>query len=186
MPNDPFRVVQAGLIEDNRSVWLSDGPLGAPPPPGRGRGGILAVIPSLPASVAADYTPSGRERMPTGTAVYYRMVEFMPETVYEARPELAPKDADGKIVDVRHRHFGMHATATVDIITIVSGEVWSYQDDEAEGKLLKQGDTIILRGSLHSWHNTGTDSCVAACVNVYADGGLAAPGGFLPRAEFQR
>ena len=186
MPNEPFRVVHAGLVKDNRSVWLSDAPFGAPPAPGRGRGAIISVIPSLPAHVATDYTPVGTERMPTGNAVYYRMVEFMPHAVYREHPELVPTDADGKPVDVTHRHSGMHATATIDIITIVSGEVWSYQDDESEGQLLKQGETIILHGSLHSWHNTGSVPCVAACVNVYAEGGIAEPGGVLPRADFKR
>lgn len=183
MHNESFRVVQAGLTEGNRSIWLSDGPLESRSGPGRG--GMVLVIPELPADLTHGYSPSGTERMPTGSAVYYRLVEFMPRSMYEEHPELIPTGGNGKPVDVTHRNFGMHATSTIDIITIMAGEVWSYQDDEPGGKLLKQGDTIILRGGLHSWHNTGTEPCVAARVNVYAEGGMAEPGGFAPRATLK-
>lgn len=185
MAREPLRVVEAALVDGQRSVWVGDGPAGPPPGPGQGRGAILRVIPTLPADLTAEYLPSGTERMPTNGAVYFRMVEFMPHSNYAEHPELVPVGPNGKPVDVTHRHFGMHATNTIDIITIVSGEVWSYQDDEAEGKLLKPGDTIILRGSLHSWHNTGSEPCVAACVNVAALGGLAGPEGFTPRAAIK-
>ncbi len=42
---------------------------------------------------------------------------------------------------------GMHQSNTVDLMVIISGELWGYQSDADEGVLLKQGDTFIQRGT---------------------------------------
>lgn len=49
---------------------------------------------------------------------------------------------------------GFHQTETVETITMISGEVYTIM--ETEEKLLKQGDTIVQRGTNHSWANRGS------------------------------
>ena len=183
MANTNLRLIMTGLDAQDRSVWVSDGPAQTADG-GIGRPGVIYQIPTVPGNVRSDYSPKSIVGFPGAGGVYYRIVEFPPESVYSDHPELLPKGSDGKPLDVTDRNYGMHATNTIDILTVISGEVWSFQDDEPEGKLLKQGDTIILRGSMHSWHNKGDKPCVMSCVNVNATGGIAismGPSGVLPR-----
>jgi mannose-6-phosphate isomerase-like protein (cupin superfamily) len=64
------------------------------------------------------------------------------------------------------RHPGMHKTPTVDLIYIVSGEVYAVLD-EGE-KLLKAGDLLVQRGTSHAWDNRATETCYMLAVLVSA------------------
>ena len=46
---------------------------------------------------------------------------------------------------------GLHRTDTIDVITVVSGELYSMLDTGET--LLKAGDTLIQRGTTHAWSN---------------------------------
>lgn len=46
----------------------------------------------------------------------------------------------------------MHRTRTVDIIVVLEGEILLELDD-GEQRHLKQGDTIVQRGTIHKWTN---------------------------------
>jgi uncharacterized cupin superfamily protein len=48
---------------------------------------------------------------------------------------------------------GMHIHETVDIVTVVAGE--PYAVFEERETLLRPGDTIVVRGSMHTWSNRG-------------------------------
>ncbi|KRB49098.1 hypothetical protein ASE04_18090 [Rhizobium sp. Root708] len=54
----------------------------------------------------------------------------------------------------------MHATNTLDIIVVISGEVFACV--ETGEILLRQGDTLIQRGTKHTWHNRTSSDCVVA------------------------
>ena len=60
----------------------------------------------------------------------------------------------------------MHATATVDYIIVLKGEIWAILDKGE--KLLKQGDILIQRGTNHSWSVRTTEPCVIAVVLIGA------------------
>ena len=45
---------------------------------------------------------------------------------------------------------GMHATQTVDIIVILSGEIGLAQDDGSE-TVLHAGDVVVQNGAVHAW-----------------------------------
>ncbi len=62
---------------------------------------------------------------------------------------------------------GMHRTATVDFIAVLSGEVWLLLDDGEA--LLKQGDTAVQRGTNHAWRNRTDKPCILAIVLVATD-----------------
>lgn len=56
-------------------------------------------------------------------------------------------------------HPGMHTTDSVDLDLVISGEVWLELDDRKEVHLAT-GDTVILNGTRHSWHNRSEEPCV--------------------------
>jgi len=53
---------------------------------------------------------------------------------------------------------GMHQTDTVDIVTVISGEIWMVV--EAGETLLRAGDTVIQRGTWHTWRNRSDTPCI--------------------------
>ena len=58
----------------------------------------------------------------------------------------------------------MHVTDTVDLIVILSGEVYLVME---EGEvLLRPGDTVIQRGANHAWDNRSGQDCVLAGVLI--------------------
>ncbi|NIH80743.1 cupin domain-containing protein [Amycolatopsis viridis] len=75
--------------------------------------------------------------------------EIDPETYSASIDALHGEDANAGDAEV----MGMHATETVDVVTVVSGEL--YAVFETGETLLRPGDTIINRGNKHSWSNRG-------------------------------
>ena len=53
------------------------------------------------------------------------------------------------------RHPSMHRTDTLDCITVVRGEIYLVTD--VEEVLMKQGDTVIIRGTNHAWSNRSSE-----------------------------
>jgi quercetin dioxygenase-like cupin family protein len=46
----------------------------------------------------------------------------------------------------------MHRTATIDLVTVVRGEV-SLALADGQETALRPGDTVVLRGTEHAWRN---------------------------------
>lgn len=66
------------------------------------------------------------------------------------------------------KHPGMHKTPTIDLIYVVSGEVYAVLD-EGE-KLLKPGDLLVQRGTSHAWDNRSDKTCYMFAVLIGAGG----------------
>ena len=61
---------------------------------------------------------------------------------------------------------GLHVTDTVDILTIISGELWCVlQEGEVR---LGAGDSIVQRGTKHAWSNRTNEVVVGVAVMVSA------------------
>jgi quercetin dioxygenase-like cupin family protein len=60
----------------------------------------------------------------------------------------------------------MHATATVDYIIVLKGEIWAILDNGE--KLLKQGDILVQRGTNHSWSVRTKEPAIVAAVLIGA------------------
>jgi quercetin dioxygenase-like cupin family protein len=60
----------------------------------------------------------------------------------------------------------MHTTETVDIVTIISGELWAIL--ETGETLLRPGDTLVQRGTKHAWRNKGDVPAVMAAIQISA------------------
>ncbi|TDP37745.1 cupin domain-containing protein [Nocardia ignorata] len=111
-------------------------------------------VDALPAAMAdGDTLGSEVELDPPAAGVVVRLATFPPDSeidpaVYaESIGNLHGEDAkaeDDAIV-------GLHATETVDIATIIDGEIYAiYETGET---LLRAGDTVINRGIKHAWSN---------------------------------
>ena len=61
---------------------------------------------------------------------------------------------------------GMHRTPTVDLICVLSGEIWLELD--AEEVHLREGDCVVQNGTRHAWRNKGDRPCTMAVVLVGA------------------
>ena len=60
----------------------------------------------------------------------------------------------------------MHRTNTLDVITVLRGEIYLLLD---EGEiLLKPTDTVIIQGVNHGWTNRSDEPCLLTAVMIDA------------------
>jgi hypothetical protein len=106
---------------------------------------------------------------PRAEGTILRIVEFPPDSKWrksaDAKKAFASIGAGGA-PDHGSADAMMHATATVDYIIVLKGEIWAVLDKGE--KLLKQGDVLIQRGTNHSWSVRTREPCVIAAVLVGA------------------
>lgn len=62
----------------------------------------------------------------------------------------------------------MHRTETIDYGVIVKGSLVLELDDGVEVEL-KTGDVFVQRGTIHAWHNRGTEACEMVVTLVDAE-----------------
>jgi len=62
---------------------------------------------------------------------------------------------------------GFHQTPTLDVIIVLEGELVLELDD-GEQRVLGAGDSVVLNGVRHRWHNRGTETAVLAAVVIGA------------------
>ena len=119
---------------------------------------------------------------PPSSGTILRIVEFPPDTAWrgsaDAKKAFASIGAGGA-PDQASSDAMMHATATVDYIIVLKGEIWAILDKGE--KLLKQGDILIQRGTNHSWSVRTKEPCVIAAVLIGAK-----PAGRLARKKAVR
>src|SRR6188474_1956624 len=135
---------------------------------------------SSPASNAGNAdAATGRIKLePPAEGTILRIVEFPPDSAWrksaDAKAAFASIGAGGA-PDHESGDAMMHATATVDYIIVLKGEIWAILDKGE--KLLKQGDILIQRGTNHSWSVRTKEPCVIAAVLIGAKpaGRLAKP-----------
>ena len=61
---------------------------------------------------------------------------------------------------------GMHRTDTIDIVTVVDGEIWVVME---EGETpLQAGDCLVQRGTRHAWRNRSDRPCTLATTMLAA------------------
>ena len=147
-------------------IWSLDQPPAGPdgpdgPPPGHGHahfpppGGLRFTIFTVP--------PQGTGPATARTAGAGRELE----RVLPGRSQYMEAGQDG-----------MHRTPTLDLICVLSGEIWLELD---EGEIhLRPGDCIVQNGTRHVWRNRGGAPCSMAIVLIGA--GQA---GHAPRNERQ-
>lgn len=101
----------------------------------------------------------------------FRIVQFPPDRLYLDkfdRDGAFGALADGKgATDTPAVHNPtMHQTHSVDYAVVLRGEVYALLD---EGEvLLKAGDTLVQRGTLHGWSNRTDELCIVVFVLIDA------------------
>jgi hypothetical protein len=124
-----------------------------------------------PASNAGDADAAARpvhlEPPKNGTIV--RIVEFPPDNT---RPQDSDSHAGFKAIGASHAQDRrsadpmMHKTSTVDYIIVLKGEIYAVM--ETGEKLLRAGDVLIQRGTMHSWSVRTPEPCIIAAILVNA------------------
>lgn len=175
----PFRRVVTGENKQGRSIFIYDGPApsfgGDPDWPTRGVTVVWGT--NVPASndgnvVAEEVAPP--TIIPNPNAMSFIIMQIAPISELEAMPPEQRRRANAPVggtfpgsykLDMTQGPH-MHATDTVDLCIVLSGEVTFYVD---EGEVtLKQFDTIIDRGANHGWVNHGKVPCLVACAVINA------------------
>lgn len=167
----PVRRIVAGNGDSGKAVVLSDGPAADvrldPARPGFAAT-RLWVTDSSPAKVKGIWetldSTHTLEPPPRGTVC--RVVEFPPENSYIGRITAAEVQAYFEAMGSpgastggpEARHPYMQRTATLDFCYVLEGEITLVLDTEEVQ--LKEGDTVIQRGTNHAWSNRSDKPCI--------------------------
>ena len=166
------RLIVTGHDVRGRSVVTSTG--GFPTRVVRANG--LAVIDAwtveeIPTSIVAWSAGEGDTSLrPPTTGVCVRIATFPPDGEVDdaaaaayAEAALTLYGSQGKASDTQP---GMHRTDTVDVVTVVKGEIWAVLD---EGEvLLRPGDVLVQRGTSHGWSNRTAEPCTVITTMIPA------------------
>jgi mannose-6-phosphate isomerase-like protein (cupin superfamily) len=107
----------------------------------------------LPTHVDQDRPLSGGEvQAPPPEGVVVRVSSIPPDSVVDAKAYAAAMRATyGEAAASAADEPGMHRTDTVDVVTVVSGELVAVM--ESGEAVLRPGDSIVQRGTKHAWKN---------------------------------
>jgi mannose-6-phosphate isomerase-like protein (cupin superfamily) len=112
-------------------------------------------IDSLPASLTdGDGLDVGVLTSPAHGGLNYRLTSIPPDSEWDRAAGY--RDANGPLpgsIDPADAGGipGMHFTDTIDFVTILSGEL--YLILETGETVLRPGDTLVQRGTIHAWSN---------------------------------
>lgn len=163
-PPKPTRRIITGENDSGRSHFVSDGP--------------------APNNFMADYAPSfvqvvwatgdaaaegddpaapGQKfgfHSPNGSIL--RIVDFPPDTMYNANALTEFLDTNEVRNVTNPRHFWFHKTESLDYAICLSGEVYAMMDDGET--VMHAGDVLIQRATNHSWSNRSDKYCRMAFI----------------------
>ncbi|MBC3191857.1 cupin domain-containing protein [Pseudonocardia sp. C8] len=155
LENYQARVVTTGTGPDGRSTVVSDGPTTTRAVTPTFTVADVWRVDAVPPRVDAENPlDGGVELEPPRSGVLVRMVSFPPDSEWQAgggyEDAMASiggagsHDADAEVA-------GMHATDSVDVVTVVEGELHAVL--ETGEVLLRPGDSLVQRGTKHAWSN---------------------------------
>ena len=160
------RRVVAGVGESGRSMIASDADTTVRVATDAFTINQIWQLNALPPRVL-DEDASGSEvtiEPPAGGFIYL-VTTFPPDSEWDleagyAEALAASGSADAHVDDAGI--VGLHETDTVDIITVVSGELYAVLED---GEVcLKPGDSFVQRGTKHAWSNRGDEPATIVAV----------------------
>jgi mannose-6-phosphate isomerase-like protein (cupin superfamily) len=119
----------------------------------------LWVTDSAPPAMDGSQDPSTRtwELEPPAGGSCFRIVRIAPDD--EIPPPPAEDDGGADFLEA-------HATATLDYITVLSGQVTLVVGDHEV--TLGPGDSVVQQGVAHDWQNRGSEPCVLVGVLLSA------------------
>ncbi|RFU19124.1 cupin domain-containing protein [Geodermatophilus marinus] len=123
----------------------------------------------LPTRISADDgLPDQIELTPPSGSAVFRMCSIAPDEEWAGRSydeslaAIGHEAAEGNGEETPPSEDGSHATDTVDVVVVLSGEVYCVTDTHET--LLKQGDVVVQTGNAHSWSNRSDEVCKVAFV----------------------
>lgn len=157
------RVVTTGIDTNGRSRVISDelGPVRFPAPVATST--IVWETTSVPVILGADDGPSAEWYLPKVGGLRVFHVAFAPDASIDSGARHEHLKATTLEQASNDRPLGFHTTPTVDVLTVISGELYCLLDDTEV--LLRQGDTLVQRATAHSWSNR-TDQIVLAVATM--------------------
>ncbi|WP_222364271.1 cupin domain-containing protein [Rhizobium leguminosarum] len=167
--NASARRVVTGVDSEGRSTIVSDGDV-----PTRFVGEAYTVnqvwqAGTLPTPALAENTLREGAGFVSPAAGYtYVITTFPPDSSWDYERQYTKSLMDWGAGDALQPGDapGMHTTDSVDIVTVISGEIWAVL--ETGETLLKPGDTLIQRGTKHAWKNRSDADCTISAVHVTA------------------
>ncbi len=180
------RRVVVGVDDEGRSTIVSDANTDTRLVTDAFTRNVIWGADEVPTPVLADNAVTDAATIPPPPRGYYcDITSFPPDSEWDydggyARalaqagvgdPDAADADPDQGPAAVP----GMHQTDTVDIVTVISGEIWVVV--ERGETLLRAGDTAINRGTWHAWRNHSDAPCVVAAFHVSVTRGSSQRGG---------
>jgi len=89
----------------------------------------------------------------------------------ESQPAILPDAGGMRFRLVMHApgdRMAMHATDTVDVVVVLSGEL-CLEVEGSEVVTLTPGDSVVQLGARHAWENRGLEPCIAAVFLIGAE-----------------
>ncbi|MGW4561756.1 cupin domain-containing protein [Streptomyces sp. NPDC004561] len=127
-------------------------------------------VEGLPARQAAEDVLTDEVLPPSANGLVVRICQVPPNANMDAREYEAALARSYGMDDEPARNAqgapGMHRTETVDVVTVVSGELVLVL--ETEETTLRPGDTVVQRGTKHAWHNRTDEPCLIIAVMMAA------------------
>ena len=121
----------------------------------------------VPTPVTAPNGPGDASVIPPPPTGYgYDITSFAPDSAWDYEAGYARLLAESGVEPEPGDAPGMHTTDTIDIVTVISGEIRILLDDGE--KLMRPGDTVVIRGVKHAWRNTTDAPCVISAVHISA------------------
>ncbi len=106
---------------------------------------------------------------PPQTGSILRIVEFPPDTMWRGADAAQAFESigAGHAPDLSSDDPMRHKTSTIDYIIVLRGEIFAIMDTGET--LLKAGDVLVQRGTMHSWSVRGNEPCIVAAVLIAAE-----------------
>ena len=169
-----IRRVVTGHDRNGKSIFLEDrkapNVLEMASMPGVALTDLWRTATSPASNAGSKDAASGKIKLePPANGTILRIVEFPPDKAWretaDAKKAFASIGAGGA-PDHASGDAMMHATATVDYIIVLKGEIHAIM--ETGEKLLRAGDILIQRGTNHSWSVRTKEPCIIAAVLIGA------------------
>lgn len=169
--NHHARLVVTGVGANGRSTVVSDSNSTTRVVTPTFAVGDVWRLNSVPVEILSDSTLDGNVVLePPRGGLLVRTVAFAPDREWQESgdyKEAMAAISGGDSHEEDEHIVGLHATDTVDIGTVISGEVYAVlQDAEV---LLRQGDSLIQRGTKHAWSNRSDKPAVVVFTQISAN-----------------
>lgn len=139
--DEPQTVVRFGPGFEVHEIWRLDQP---------------------PSAVVSGHVPDSYEFEPEVGAVFRRVV-IPPDAVVMESLSRGEKWGRNTPYRTTGNDYGLHATETLDLVTVVSGHVDLRMPDGTQQRL-EAGDAVVQQGAEHAWRNPGPDPLVLSVV----------------------